>query len=405
MKERPVKNKNILVGVTGGIAAYKTAQVVSGLSKLGFNVKTVMTENACRFITPLTFETLSNNPVYVSMFEHGREWEIHHVSLAKWADVVLVAPATANIICKMANGLADDLLSTVLLATRKKIILCPAMNTGMLENPFVQENISRLIDKNVLVIESSYGKLACGDVGAGRMAEPEQIIAAVTEYLSVAQVLKGKKVLITAGPTREYIDPVRFLSNPSSGKMGFALARACKLRGAEVTVVSGPVSIKAEHEFKVLNVESAQEMYVAAMCEYPEADWCFCAAAVADYRPIYSAETKMKKKQDVLTIEFERTPDILAEMGRTKTNQLLIGFAAETDHLEKYAKKKLQKKNLDFIIANDVSKKESGFSCDFNQGMLYSKGGTVVALPLMNKFDFASTIITEIASQVPLKET
>lgn len=390
--------KKIIIGVTGGIAAYKAVEVVSRLKKKGCEVKVIMTQNATKFVTPLTFEALSQNPVYVQMFNQGKDWDIHHISLAKWADAMIVAPMTANVIGKIANGISDDLLTTVLMATKKPVFIAPAMNTGMYESSTVQTNMQTLKRRGVLFIDAGSGLLACGDVGKGRMAEPQNIVENVESWFKKHNVMGECHVLITAGPTREYIDPVRFLSNPSSGKMGYALAQACIEYGACVTLVSGPVHINPPVGANVISVETVKEMSDAVMQVYRDVDMVFASAAVSDYRPKYPSTQKIKKKSndDLLCIELERTTDILANMGKQKEQQVLIGFAAETDNIEENAIAKLQRKNLDYIVANDVSAANAGFQVDTNKGTMYASTGEKMVLPEMSKIDFARAIVQQV---------
>lgn len=396
-----LKDKNIVIGITGGIAAYKAADIVSSLIKQGARVKVIMTRNAMEFISPLTFETLSGNPVYYDMFSRSGAWEIDHISLAKWADVIAVAPATANIIGKVSHGIADDLLTTTIMATKAQVMFAPAMNTNMYNNPIVQENIDALKEKGYIFISPAEGRLACGDVGEGKLAAIDDIIQAIAGYFSRKQDLKGKRVLVTAGPTREYIDPVRFISNPSTGKMGYAIAAACASRGADVHLVTGPVSLSPPDGVNIYSVETAQEMYEKVMELYPSCQVVFKSAAVGDYRPETYQTNKIKKDNDQLTLTLIKNPDILKELGKQKKDQILVGFAAETQNLLEYAIKKLKEKNLDFIVANDVTKTGAGFKEDTNEGLLITCEGETIAIPMLNKNEFAHRIIDEVLKRSP----
>ncbi|MGI5851100.1 MAG: bifunctional phosphopantothenoylcysteine decarboxylase/phosphopantothenate--cysteine ligase CoaBC [Clostridiales bacterium] len=392
--------KNILLGISGGIAAYKAADLTSRLIKLGSNVKVVMTKNATRFIHPLTLESLSGNQVYHDTFQSTERYDIEHIALAKWADVFVIAPATANVIGKAACGIADDLLSTTILATEAKTIFAPAMNTVMYQKRVVQDNLKKLEDFGYVIIPPGKGRLACGDWGEGKLADVDDIISALEEILWEKKDLVGKRILVTAGPTNETIDPVRFISNRSSGKMGYAIAKACAIRGATVDLVTGPTSIDPPKGVNIHSVESAKEMYNTTIGLYSYSDIVFKAAAVADYRVQEVATDKIKKGSEPITLKLERNPDILLELGRTKKHQILVGFAAETQELEQYALRKLKDKNLDFILANDVSTKRSGFQSDFNQGILYCINGDVETIPLMDKEDFAHRIIDEVIKYI-----
>lgn len=396
-----VKGKKIVIGITGGIAAYKAAEVVSSLVKKGAQVKVIMTAHAMEFIKPLTLETLSGNPVYYDMFSRPGAWEIDHISLAKWADLLVVVPATANILGKVAHGIADDLLSTTIMATRAQVIFAPAMNTNMYTNPIVQENISFLKRKGYMFIPPAAGRLACGDYGEGKLADIQDILETIENYFSRKSDLKGVKILVTAGPTREYLDPVRFISNPSSGKMGYAIAAACAERGAEVELVSGPVSIAPPPGVKLYRVETAQEMFEKVMEIFPSCHMVFKAAAVGDYRPETYCPTKIKKDSDKLILTLVKNPDILKELGKRKGKCILVGFAAETENIEEYATKKMREKNLDFIVANDVTRQGAGFEKNTNEGLLITREGEVIAIPQMDKKEFAHRIIDEIIKRCP----
>lgn len=397
-----LKDKRILIGITGGIAAYKAAEVVSSLVKKGAQVKVIMTAHAMEFIKPLTLETLSGNPVYYDMFSRPGAWEIDHISLAKWADLVVVVPATANILGKVAHGIADDLLSTTIMATRAQVIFAPAMNTNMYTNPIVQENISFLKSKGYMFIPPAAGRLACGDYGEGKLADIEDILAEINNYFSRRSDLKGIRVLVTAGPTREYLDPVRFISNPSSGKMGYAIAAACAERGADVELVSGPVLLSPPPGVRLHRVETAQEMFEKVMELFPSCNIVFKAAAVGDYRPETYSPTKIKKDSERLILTLVKNPDILKELGRRKGDRILVGFAAETENIEEYARKKMQEKNLDFIVANDVTRQGAGFEKNTNEGLLITREGEVIAIPQMDKREFAHRIIDEVIKRTPV---
>jgi phosphopantothenoylcysteine decarboxylase/phosphopantothenate--cysteine ligase len=396
-----VKGKKIVIGITGGIAAYKAAEVVSSLVKRGAQVKVIMTAHAMEFIKPLTLETLSGNPVYYDMFSRPGAWEIDHISLAKWADLLVVVPATANILGKVAHGIADDLLSTTIMATRAQVIFAPAMNTNMYTNPIVQENISFLKSKGYMFIPPAAGRLACGDYGEGKLADIQDILDAIENYFSRKSDLKGLRMLVTAGPTREYLDPVRFISNPSSGKMGYAIAAACAERGADVELVSGPVSISPPPGVKLYRVETAKEMFEKVMEIFPLCHMVFKAAAVGDYRPETYYPTKIKKDNDRLTLTLVKNPDILKELGKRKGKCILVGFAAETENIEEYAMKKMREKNLDFIVANDVTRQGAGFEKNTNEGLLITREGEVIAIPQMDKKEFAHRIIDEVIKRCP----
>ena len=394
-----LKNKKILVCVTGGIAVYKSAALTSKLVQSGAEVKVLMSESATKFVAPLTFQALSKNDVYIDTFDEKIPGKIAHVELADWGDIILVAPATANIIGKLANGIADDMISSTLLAATAPIMIAPAMNVHMYQHKAVQRNMAQLREDGYHFIEPSEGYLACGYVGKGRLEEPETIVSYLQTYFSTGQKpLSGKKVLITAGPTRERIDPVRYISNFSSGKMGYALAEvACSL-GAEVTLVSGPVSLDPPSAVKMVNVESAFEMYEAVMDRMDDQDIIIGTAAVADYKPAIYENQKVKKQDGDSVLELTRTKDILREVGKRKTNQILIGFAAETNHLDEYARKKLDKKNADMIVANNVTFEGAGFGTDTNIVTLYKKDGTSRELPLLSKVEVAKEIFKELES-------
>jgi len=393
-----VKGKRILLCVTGGIAVYKAAALTSKLVQAGFEVKVMMTQSASEFVTPLTFQSLSRNPVYTDTFDEKNPAVIAHIDLADWADLVLVAPATANMIGKLANGIADDMISTTLLATTARVWIAPAMNVHMYDHPAVKRNIETLASFGYEFVEPSEGYLACGYVGKGRLEEPEKIVDLVSGFFETSNMhpLKGKHILITAGPTREKIDPVRFLTNHSTGKMGYAIAEEARLLGAEVTLVTGPTNLAYPKGIRVIPIESAQEMYEEVMKHYPEMDVVVKSAAVADYRPKRVHEQKMKKQPGDAVIELERTLDILKALGEKKEHQLLIGFAAETERVEEYAQKKLREKNADMIIANNIRQEGAGFGGDTNIVTMYKRTGEAKELPLLSKKEVAHKILTEI---------
>ncbi|KJS20934.1 MAG: phosphopantothenoylcysteine decarboxylase [Clostridiaceae bacterium BRH_c20a] len=389
-----LNNKTVVVGVTGGIAAYKTAEIVSRLKKLGADVNCIMTKGAQAFLTPLTLSTLSGNPVITDMFQKPEKWNVEHIALADKADFFLIAPATANVIGKVSSGIADDFLTTTIMATHAKVIFAPAMNVNMYNSPILQENITKLKNLGYYFIEPQEGNLACGYSGKGKMAEPEIIINHLLDFLK--KDLEGKRILITAGPTREPIDPVRYLTNKSSGKMGYALARCAQQRGAQVTLISGPTNLDRPRGVAFIPVESAEEMLVEVKKFYLEQDIIIKAAAVADYRPQSYNSQKIKKLNDDLQLQLERTPDILSFLGENKGNKVLVGFAAETNDLKENARKKLIKKNLDFIVANDVTLEDAGFNYDTNKVTLYYRDDTQQDLPLLSKDEVANCILNEV---------
>ena len=392
-----LKGKKIVLGVTGGIAVYKAVDLVSRLRKQGCQVRVVMTEHAQQFVTPLTFKEISGNQVAVSMWSANQEFNVEHIALANWADAFLVAPATANIIAKMTYGLADDLLSTTLLAAQAPIVVCPAMNTGMYENPATQANIAKLKERGVTVMPPAVGKLACGTSGAGRLPEPQAIVEFMSAFFAKREGdLRGLKVLVTAAGTREPIDPVRFVGNRSSGKMGYAVAQMAAERGAEVLLVSGPSALAIPANVKTVKVETTNEMLEACLAAYDDVDIVVKAAAVADYRPRDVAEQKIKKKtDDALTVVMDKNPDILKTLGGKKTHQVLVGFAAETQNLLENARDKVVKKNLDMIVANDVTAAGAGFNADTNIVKFLFASGEVRSLEQMPKVDVANCILDE----------
>lgn len=394
-----LKNKTILLGVTGGIAAYKTATLASSLVKSGANVHVIMTQNATNFITPTTFETLTGHKCIIDTFDRNFEFKVEHISLAQMADVIMVAPATANVIAKLAHGLADDMLTTTILASKAPKLIAPAMNTAMYENPITQDNIKTLKAYGMEVITPSCGRLACGDVGAGKMPEPEVLLQHIYRSCACEKDMDGMKVLITAGPTQEAIDPVRFITNHSSGKMGYNLARACMLRGADVTLVSGKTNLTPPLFVNTVPITSARDMYEAVTTRSDDMDIIIKAAAVADYRPSTVSTEKTKKTDDNLSIPLERTDDILKYLGEHKKEGLfLCGFSMETQNMIENSKKKLEKKNLDMIIANNLKEKGAGFETDTNIVTILTKDD-VKELPLMSKEDVAFRILDHILSQ------
>ncbi|WP_027963138.1 bifunctional phosphopantothenoylcysteine decarboxylase/phosphopantothenate--cysteine ligase CoaBC [Halalkalibacillus halophilus] len=393
-------NKKILLGVSGGIAAYKACALTSKLVQQGAEVKVVMTEGSTAFVQPLTFQALSRNPVYTDAFDEKNPQKVAHIDLADWADLVILAPATANLLGKVANGLADDMLSTTLLATTAPVYVAPAMNVHMYDHPAVKENLQTLEQYGYRFIEPGDGYLACGYVGKGRLEEPENIIRVIEKDFFKQQPLKGKKILITAGPTIESVDAVRYFTNRSSGKMGYALAEVSKELGAEVTLISGPVELKQVSGVETIYTTSAEEMYQAVMDHYSFQDIIIKAAAVADYRPKESLKDKLKKKEGDLSIEMERTQDILKTLGESKTSQYLVGFAAETSDLVHYGKEKLVKKNLDLIAINDISEPTSGFKSDENAVHLITNDGKEKVIPTASKKQISEEILLFISEQL-----
>ena len=388
--------KTVLLCVSGSIAAYKIAYLASALKKLKADVHVLMTRNATNFINPITFETLTGNKCLVDTFDRNFEFSVEHVSLAKAADVVLVAPASANVIAKLAHGLADDMLTTTVLACTCKKIISPAMNTRMFENPITQDNLKLCEHYGMEVISPASGYLACGDTGAGKMPEPETLFEYILQELACEKDLAGKKVLVTAGPTREAIDPVRYITNHSTGKMGYAIARAAARRGAEVTLVSGPVDLKAPLGVRLVPVISAKDMFDAVTSVSAEQDAIIKAAAVADYRPAVVSSEKVKKKDGEMSIALERTDDILKYLGEhKKENQFLCGFSMETQNMVSNSRAKLEKKNLDMIAANNVKEKGAGFQGDTNVLTLITQEEET-SLPLMSKEDAANQLLDKI---------
>jgi phosphopantothenoylcysteine decarboxylase / phosphopantothenate---cysteine ligase len=390
-----LEGKKIVLGITGGIAAYKAAELTRELVKRKAAVKVVMTRNAAEFISPLTLQTLSGNVVHSDMFSLTTEYEIDHISLARYADIVLIAPATANVIGKIASGLADDLLTTVVMATRAPVLICPAMNNNMYDNAIVQDNIRRLKEVGYFFIEPAYGELACKDEGRGRLPELSDIIEEVETIFTVKD-FSGERVLVTAGPTCEPFDPVRYITNYSSGKMGYSVAIAAKRRGAKVVLVSGPTSLPVPRGIDFIQVTTARDMRNAVLKNFKESKIIVKAAAVADYRPAIRSDAKIKKRKGPMTPVLERNPDIIEELGRKKGNRFLVGFAVETENLVKNAKAKLIGKNMDIIVANDVTKEGAGFACDTNIVKILDRKGGEIDLPMMDKIETADRILDRI---------
>ncbi len=388
-------NKNIVLGITGGVAAYKAAELTREFIKQGATVRVVMTENAAKFITPLTLQVLSGNHVYRDMFSPVGDDSIPHISLARNADIIVVAPATANIIGKIASGIADDLLSTTIMAARSPVLICPAMNSNMYNNPVLQANIDKLSSLGYLFVEPAYGDLACKSQGPGRFHDAGYIVEEVETALTVKD-LAGERILITAGPTREAFDPVRYISNHSSGKMGYALAVVARRRGADVTLISGPSSLPVPAGVKFAGVSSAGEMRDAVMKHLEDSTVIIKAAAVADYRPSVASDTKIKKKDGSLSISLERTPDIISEIGRRKGNRILVGFAMETENLIKNAREKLIARDMDLIVANELGSPGSGFQHDTNVVKILDRSGGIEELPIMDKKEVAYRILDRV---------
>ncbi|MDR6725266.1 phosphopantothenoylcysteine decarboxylase/phosphopantothenate--cysteine ligase [Paenibacillus amylolyticus] len=423
-----LNGKKIVLGVTGGIAAYKAATLCSRLVQRGADVHVIMTESAKQFITELTLQTLTRNVVYSDTFDEREPSVVSHIHLADLADLVLVAPATANVIAKMAHGMADDMLSTTLLATTAPVMIAPAMNVHMYDHPAVQHNMNLLVQRGTLMIEPSEGQLACGYVGKGRLEEPDTIVDVVEQFFAAkasgnnagqvsyvsapainpmttqtateAQLLTGKKVVVTAGGTIERIDPVRYITNDSSGKMGFAVAAIAQELGAEVTLIMGNTQVSPPANVQVIRVLSADEMYDAVLSQWDEADIVVKAAAVADYRPKEVYKEKMKKTGDTLSLELIKNIDILETLGKQKTHQFLIGFAAETNDIERYAREKLERKNCDLIVANDVTRAGVGFGTDTNAVNIYDREGLVEELQVMAKEDVARQLLSIAAERI-----
>ncbi|GAS82910.1 bifunctional phosphopantothenoylcysteine decarboxylase/phosphopantothenate--cysteine ligase CoaBC [Paenibacillus amylolyticus] len=406
-----LNGKKIVLGVTGGIAAYKAATLCSRLVQKGADVHVIMTASATQFITELTLQTLTRNTVYTDTFDEREPAVVSHIHLADLADLVLVAPATANVIAKMAHGMADDMLSTTLLATTAPVMIAPAMNVHMYDHPAVKHNMNLLVERGAMMIEPGEGLLACGYVGKGRLEEPESIVDVVERFFEQresvdraqqgqASLLQGKKVVVTAGGTIERIDPVRYITNDSSGKMGFAIAAAARDLGADVKLVMGSTQAKPPENVELIPVQSAQDMYEAVTHEWDDADIVVKAAAVADYRPKEVYTEKIKKKGDTLSLELVKNIDILETLGKQKTHQFLIGFAAETQSVEMYAREKLERKNCDLIVANDVTRTGAGFGTDTNAVHIYDREGLVEELPVMAKDDVAHRLLRIAAERI-----
>ncbi|MGL4730108.1 MAG: bifunctional phosphopantothenoylcysteine decarboxylase/phosphopantothenate--cysteine ligase CoaBC [Clostridium sp.] len=392
-----LKDKTVVIGVSGGIAVYKCLDVISRLRKLGVNVNVIMTKSATEFVAPLSFQSLSQNYVVCDMFEDPKTWDVEHISLAKKADVFLIAPATANVIGKIANGIADDMLTTTVMATKGKVLIAPAMNTNMYENPIVQRNINILKELGYNFVEPESGRLACGDTGKGKLATPETIVNEVVNLLTQNQDLKGKNIIVTAGPTMESIDPMRFISNRSTGKMGYSIAAQAIKRGAEVTLISGPTNLTPPQNLKkLIRIESAEDMYNAVLNNMDENQVIIKSAAVADYKPKNYSDKKIKKTDDDLSIELDRNKDIAYEIGKIKKDKILVGFAAETNDLTENAKGKVKKKNLDFIVANDLTKEGAGFGVDTNIVKIIDKEGHITEYPKMTKDEVANVILDKV---------
>jgi phosphopantothenoylcysteine decarboxylase / phosphopantothenate---cysteine ligase len=390
-----LKDKKIVLGISGGIAAYKAAELTRGLIKEGVQVKVIMTKNALEFITPLTLQTLSREMVYTDMFTPAAEYDMAHIALAEFADGFVIAPATGNIIGKIACGIADDLLSTTIMAADKPTLICPAMNDKMLANPIVQDNINRLKKYGYVVMESATGELACKTTGAGRLPDIPSIIEEIDRLLTPKD-LAGEKILVTAGPTEEPLDPVRFITNLSSGKMGYALARIAHRRGAEVTLITGPSNQPLPHVHKVIHVRTAQEMYKAVLENFRRSSIIIKAAAVADYCPAIRAKEKIKKNSGPLSLKLTRNPDIISEICKIKGDRIIVGFAMETQNLLANAREKLKIKNMDLIVANSLREEGAGFRTDTNVITIIDKSGKVQSLPKMTKVEAAEEILNRI---------
>lgn len=391
-----VKGKEIVLGVAGGIAAYKSVEVLRLLQKAGADVRVIMTRNAEWFVGRMTFEAISGHSVFVEMFGKQSDPHMRHISWAETADAVVIAPATADIIGKLANGIADDALSTFMMAVTAPKLVCPSMNTNMYESAAVQRNLKTLRNDGYTIVQPGAGELACGAVGAGRLPDPEQIAESVNNCL-LPKDFNGKRVVVTAGPTREPMDPVRFVSNPSSGKMGYAVARAAAARGAEVVLVAGPTSLPDPYGVEVVRVNTASEMAEAVFAEMDAADVVVKVAAVSDYRPVEVSGQKIKKHSDELVVKMAKTEDILESLGKRKKHQVLVGFAAETEELEKNALDKLKRKNLDMIVGNLIGAPEAGFEADTNKMKLFFKNGRVEDLPMMDKDEAAHALLDRVA--------
>jgi len=398
-----LKGKQVVLGVTGGIAAYKAVELLRLLTKAGADVHVIMTRSAQEFIAPLTFQTLSANPVHTELFNLIAEREIGHISLADRADLFVIAPATAKVVGKIAAGIADDMLTTTVMATKAPVLIAPAMNVNMYTNPVYRDNEERLRNYGYLFVPPETGALACGWEGEGKLAAPESIFEAAVAAISPRD-LRGQTIMITAGPTREELDPVRFISNHSSGKMGYALAKAAQRRGSRVILVSGPVNLAAPWEVELVRVESARDMQAAVMERVGECTVIIMAAAVADYRPVERSGVKIKKQATELSLQLVKTPDILAGLGALEKRPLLVGFAAETGNLDEFAAKKLKEKNADLIVANDVSQPDAGFNVDTNRARLFFRNGRVLDCPLMSKDALAGSILDAVAAELAVRQ-
>jgi len=391
------RGKTVVLGVTGGIAAYKAAEVTSRLAQAGAEVTVIMTQHATEFVAPLTFQALSGHEVITDMFARPEAYGgLRHIALAEQAAAILVAPATANLLGKVAHGLADDMLTTTIMAATCPVVIVPAMNDTMFRNPLVQRNLALLAEQGYLIVPPGEGWLACRRVGRGRFPELETVLQALAQAVCDKKDFRGRRVLVTAGPTREYLDPVRYLTNPSSGKMGYALALAAAQRGAEVTLVTGPTALPDPFGVATVRVESAAEMYAAVLARAEEQDVLIGAAAPVDYAPLERAAQKIKKGEQPLVLELQPTPDILAEVGRRNLGRVRVGFAAETTDLVAHAQAKLAQKNLHLIVANDVTRPGAGFQTDTNAVLLLSREGTVEELPLLDKGEVAHGILDRV---------
>lgn len=394
-------SKHVLLGVSGGISVYKSPGIVSRLKKLGIKVRVIMTEHATEFITPLTFQTMSNETVHVEMFNQLSNMDVEHISLAKWADCMIIAPATANTIAKLAYGIADNMLTTVAMATRAKILIAPAMNTHMLEAESTQEALKILASrKNVEILPTAEGLLACQDVGSGKMLEPDDIVDYILEALT-PKTMEGLELTVTAGPTKERLDPVRFISNHSSGKTGYAIATEARNRGAKVHLISGPTHLPKPRGVDFISVESTQEMYDAVEKVFPTSDILIKSAAPSDYKPVQYAHEKIKKSSgENLTVEFSPNPDIAKHFGNIKGDRVVVGFAAESHRVEEYAKKKLKSKNFDFIVANNICEENAGFASETNHVKIFSSNGKEEELPMMEKSALAVEILDRLTERL-----
>ena len=393
-----LRNKSIVLGVTGSIAAYKAAEIASQLTQSGAKVNVILTEGAIHFISPVTFRAITGNPVVTGMFDLASEFSIEHVSLAKAADIVIIAPATANIIAKLAAGIADDMLCCTVLATRAPVLIAPAMETNMYTNPITQDNLSKLKARDFMIVGPATGWLASGKAGLGRLVDVTDIIGSIRQVLGRGGDLRGRHIVVTAGGTQEPVDPVRYISNRSSGKMGYALAESARDRGAEVTLITAPVSLPEPVGINVIRVSTAEEMCQAVENAVPRADALIMTAAVADYRPIKAAKDKIKRAEAGLTLELECTPDILSSI---KGNLIKVGFAAESSNLVENAERKLKQKRLDFIVANDITARDSGFGADTNRVTIIDHKGKIDSLPLLAKREVADKVLDRVAALLP----